>query len=221
MTSLVTAPGRADEADAKDAFQLRLDGKVLRTGNCTALASTLGNLDGCSFFPETAVLGACATHAKWLKFLNYLADAYATPVAPGQKIELLDPQGVVLMTSAIPTSSAAFELGSATQRYLIADPEMGIYVGNCMGLGFWTKSDPAGQDSAVTFPSSFEAEAHMATWDCGRPGAAWIVPVTVSGKDDNYASIDECVAAGFPRWDPTAPDMVPPDQTDITSERQS
>lgn len=51
------------------------------------------------------------------------------------------------------------------QRYVLYHDEMGIYLGSCMGLGFWTKLDPVGQNEAVTFESSEQALKHASTWD--------------------------------------------------------
>ena len=35
---------------------------------------------------------------------------------------------------------------------VIFHEEMGVYLGNALGLGFWSMLDPAGQTSAVCFP---------------------------------------------------------------------
>lgn len=48
---------------------------------------------------------------------------------------------------------------------VIAHKEMGIYLGNFWGLGFWTKLDLAGQESATTFESESAARKHISTWD--------------------------------------------------------
>lgn len=37
---------------------------------------------------------------------------------------------------------------------VIVHDEMGVYLGSCLGLGFWSKLDMADQDSAVCFPSA-------------------------------------------------------------------
>jgi len=81
---------------------------------------------------------------------------------------------------------------------VITHPEMGIYLGSAMGLGFWSKLDPVGQPSAVTFTSVSDAEDYMATWDGGRPegvGFADVVP-----DEGQYASIAACVRAGLDGW---------------------
>ena len=85
-------------------------------------------------------------------------------------------------------------------KCVITHPEMGIYLGSFLGLGFWSKLDPAGQDAAPVFASSEEAETYMATWDNARPEGAVLRPVIPDSDDGTYASIDACVAAGLDRW---------------------
>ena len=81
---------------------------------------------------------------------------------------------------------------------VIYTEENGIYLGNCMGLGFWTKLDPIGQLGAVTFPDVATAEAHMAEWESGRPEGVTFVEVTAD--PDAYAPMEACVRAGLPGW---------------------
>lgn len=50
-------------------------------------------------------------------------------------------------------------------RTVITHPEMGVYVGHCLGLGFWTLLDSAGQPSATTFDNELDAREHIASWD--------------------------------------------------------
>ena len=83
-------------------------------------------------------------------------------------------------------------------RFVIHHPQMGIYLGNALGLGFWTKIDTVGQDSAVTFESTKQAEEHMATWDQGRPTEATIQQFCAD--KGYYASASACAAAGLEPW---------------------
>lgn len=76
--------------------------------------------------------------------------------------------------------------------------ERGIYLGNCFGLGFWTKLDPVGQLGAVTFPDAETAETHMAEWGEGRPDGVKFVEVV--SDEDGYAPMAACVRAGLPGW---------------------
>jgi len=87
---------------------------------------------------------------------------------------------------------------------VITHAEMGIYLGSCMGLGFWSKLDPVGQPSAVTFPSIEAAREHMAFWERETP--LEVVFRSVTPDDGFYASIAACVAAGLDGWvDETTP----------------
>lgn len=86
------------------------------------------------------------------------------------------------------------------KRYVLYDPEMGIYLGHCMGLGFWSKLDSVRQDRACTFESVEDMEVWVATWEFTPPNRR-AVPVEVAGEDE-YATIEECTAAGLPAWQP-------------------
>jgi hypothetical protein len=77
---------------------------------------------------------------------------------------------------------------------VITHPEMGIYLGNCMGLGFWTLLDPIGQPEAVAFPDASDAAQHITSWDSHNNPAEYSF-VTVQATD--YASIAALKAAGL------------------------
>lgn len=91
---------------------------------------------------------------------------------------------------------------------VIVSPEDGIYIGNCLGMGFWTKLDPVGQPSVVTFASIKEAEDHMGTWECGRPEN--ISFHEVAPDNGAYASIQACVNAGLEGWIDNTMEMASP-----------
>lgn len=86
-----------------------------------------------------------------------------------------------------------------TMAVVLVHPEWGIYLGNAMGLGFWSKLDPVGQPSAVTFPSERAAREHMATWD--PPPVTGVTFHTVRPDDGEYATMSACVAAGLDGWE--------------------
>jgi hypothetical protein len=86
---------------------------------------------------------------------------------------------------------------------VIVHPEFGIYLGSFIGLGFWSKLDPAGQDAAVTFPSQQDAEQFMGTWDEGAPQGCQFI--TVIPDQGEYASVSACVAAGLEAWSVEVP----------------
>jgi hypothetical protein len=91
-------------------------------------------------------------------------------------------------------------------RYVIYHPTDGVYLGNCLGLGFFANLDPVGQPEAVTFKSEQEALEHLRSWD-PNPESTFrsdllVKPVDTGGAQ--YASIEQIVAAGLPAWDPDA-----------------
>jgi hypothetical protein len=85
-------------------------------------------------------------------------------------------------------------------RFLLYNRDLGVYLGNFLGMGFWSRLDPAGQPAAVTFASEEDATRHVASWD--GMGPRFPVEVRLVETDDgDYASIAACVAAGFDAWD--------------------
>lgn len=60
---------------------------------------------------------------------------------------------------------------------------MGVYVGNALGLGFWSKLDDADQDTAVTFDSVEDAKEHVCSWEKGNdPNDYTCVAVDTDGR---------------------------------------
>lgn len=94
---------------------------------------------------------------------------------------------------------------------VLVHPEMGIYLGCCMGLGFWSNLDPAGQNAAVCFKDEKMAREYMETWDKGAPANVTFVGVTPDEFDGSarYASVQACVRAGLPGWSPDAEVVAP------------
>ena len=79
---------------------------------------------------------------------------------------------------------------------VIAHPEDGIYLGNCMGLGFWSLMDAAGQYEAATFENEAQARAHVASWDSHNDPNAFGYHKVVCANEF-YATVDELKAAGL------------------------
>jgi hypothetical protein len=76
-------------------------------------------------------------------------------------------------------------------RYVYVDPEKGIYLGHHNGYNHWSERDSKlGCIHAVTFSYKFNEPSLK-----GK-----LVPVKTTNP--KVASIDECVTAGLPRWDP-------------------
>ena len=82
-------------------------------------------------------------------------------------------------------------------KLLLHSKELGVYLGSCMGLGFWSELDPAGQTEAVTFDSKAIAEEFMNTWDEEVTDVTFL-PITTN---DLHVSMDDCVRAGVKPWD--------------------
>lgn len=79
--------------------------------------------------------------------------------------------------------------------------DMGVYLGSFLGLGFWSKLDPVGQEVAVAFKDSKLAAEIMKSWE-NIPECIRAVPVILDNEHEYYASIDACVKAGLPAWEP-------------------
>lgn len=89
------------------------------------------------------------------------------------------------------------------KRYVMYDEAEGVYLGNCLGFGFWSKCDAVGQTHACTFDSPEDGKAHQASWDDTsdmRGKQLQFIPVDC--VDGRWASMEECVAAGLPAWTP-------------------
>ncbi len=82
-------------------------------------------------------------------------------------------------------------------KRVLYHPEFGVYLGSCLGFGFWSKCDPVGQPCAVLFDSESEADKFIRSWN--HPIENWIT-VPVEDDMDGYASIAACVKAGLPEW---------------------
>lgn len=98
---------------------------------------------------------------------------------------------------------------TTTLRFVLYAPVEGIYLGSTMGFGFWSKLDPAGQDSAVTFENE-EAACKFARTRCRSVVGAKPVKVEVDEAAPEYASIDQCEKAGLPRWNVMKPETSAP-----------
>lgn len=90
--------------------------------------------------------------------------------------------------------------GRIPVRYVLYSEELGVYLGHALGLGFWSKLDPAGQNCAVTFETESGAARYLTTWDHIPKEEIRTIPV--KADIGTYASITACKTAGIPGWDP-------------------
>jgi hypothetical protein len=79
-------------------------------------------------------------------------------------------------------------------RVVLTHPEMGVYLGSFLGMGFWTLLDTAGQTQAVTFIDTADLIDYITTWvENSDPSAYEFVPVDCG----EAASIADLVKAGL------------------------
>lgn len=87
----------------------------------------------------------------------------------------------------------------------------GVFLGEALGLGFWSEMDPAGQDLAVTWPTEQEALASAAAASVAVSGTSPIAVPVVPDWLGDCASIRACVRAGMRPWDPAKRQAANPD----------
>lgn len=95
--------------------------------------------------------------------------------------------------------------------------QWGVFVGHSMGMAFWSKLDPAGQESAPVFNSAEEVAALMGPLWLKIKDQVALVYVTPDIHLDrvSWASMKACVAAGLDMWTTdTTPRDTPAGQAD-------
>ena len=93
--------------------------------------------------------------------------------------------------------------------FVIYHEEMGVYLGHAIGLGFWSKLDPAGQPSAVCFPTADAAREHAQSWETQVSDLQFVaVDADDVGRRESYATAQACANAGLPAWQPDRPPIA-------------
>lgn len=88
--------------------------------------------------------------------------------------------------------------GWAVKRIVVTRKSWGIYLGNAMGMGFWTLMDCVGQDQAATFVSEAQAVEHVRSWEEeNNPNDFSYHAVECAA--DRYATAEELLLAGLPK----------------------
>lgn len=86
-------------------------------------------------------------------------------------------------------------------RKVVFSDEQGVYLGPGAGTyGFWSRVNPAGQESAPTFMNEAEVEAHFKQYGVEFP--KWRLVQVHCDLPDDRASPEACVTSMLPRWDP-------------------
>lgn len=83
-------------------------------------------------------------------------------------------------------------------KVVICSDELGVYLGSFMGLGFWSKLDPAGQNFAVCFDDKGDAQSHVNSWD--EIPCSDIEFILVETSQEGWATMDECNNSGIDKW---------------------
>ncbi|MEH0291810.1 hypothetical protein V6R98_02195 [Agrobacterium sp. CCNWLW71] len=84
---------------------------------------------------------------------------------------------------------------------VIVHPEAGIYLGHCLGLGFFSQLDCAGQDHATVISDIDLAREHIATWESNNdPSEYRFVEVDAAA---DWATIEELEAVGLSEFTKT------------------
>lgn len=80
---------------------------------------------------------------------------------------------------------------------VIIHPEMGIYLGNCFGLGFFTNGDCGGQEEAALFATEAEARDYVRQWENNNDPEAYTYAPVTADTEPYWATIEELEAAGL------------------------
>ncbi len=89
-------------------------------------------------------------------------------------------------------------MASEDKGYVIFHSKMGIFLGEVLGMGFWSRMDPCGLDEAVLFKTDDEAIEYSKQISGFSPEDFTFV--RVQDDRDGCASIDACVQAGLQGW---------------------
>lgn len=82
-------------------------------------------------------------------------------------------------------------------RYILNHPEWGVFVGEFIGLGFWTQLDSVEQTEVVTFRDIETANLYMKML---HPSPCDQVQVIEVDTDAVYATELQCVTVGAKPW---------------------
>ena len=82
------------------------------------------------------------------------------------------------------------------ESLVLVRDEWGVYLGSCMGFGFWTKIDPVGSLAAIAFDNEAAGIQHIRRLNADNDPAMYrFVPVLAS--INGFATIDDLKRAGL------------------------
>jgi hypothetical protein len=79
---------------------------------------------------------------------------------------------------------------------VITHPEYGIFVGECLGLAFWSKLDAVGQNTAAIFENELQAQAYIGDIKAPVEKNSFSF-INMTTEDEFHASVPELRAAGL------------------------
>ena len=101
-------------------------------------------------------------------------------------------------------------LALASERlvvYVIHSPKFGMFLGEDLGVQWWSESNPEGLKEAAIFSDAASANRILDMQPSGHDCVLHRIDVHHSAQS---ASIEDCVAAGLPAWDPCYSSSVAP-----------
>ncbi len=94
---------------------------------------------------------------------------------------------------------------ASSKGFVIYHDTDGVYLGNALGLAFFSMLDPVGQSEAVAFDTRSAAAEHVASWQVPESSPKQnyrFIEVDVTNR--GTATMESCVRAGLPAWDVAA-----------------
>ncbi|MEG0869229.1 MAG: hypothetical protein RSG77_19615 [Hafnia sp.] len=82
---------------------------------------------------------------------------------------------------------------------VVTHNKMGVYLGSCVGMDFWSKGNAVGMGAAMAFKSEQEALDHFSTVE-SPPDALQFITVEADLQDGRFASMAACECAGIETW---------------------
>lgn len=94
----------------------------------------------------------------------------------------------------------AMEEGARRKDVALYAPDEGVFMGEQLGLGFWSNLENLDMDTIVTFPSEQAARTYVSTWPAQPKDLRFVF---VEADADGTSSMQACIRAGLPGWEIT------------------
>ena len=87
------------------------------------------------------------------------------------------------------------------KRHVIYSDDAGFFLGDFLGMGFWSKWDTAGQSEAPAWDKKEEVEKFIIENMSGGPNGIQVVELDCNGPHGG-ATIQDVISAGYEGWEP-------------------